>query len=181
MNKERIKEVGGQYASEVSRGRFGGRVVPHRLGKGVGVQTFIPSLKTQGKQTFPLGGPVLHDAARLSQRYPPIASYWAGVLCLNMSNWVRYPLPPVFWAFPPWRACEVEVRCPPPPTKGVSQRHLRDTTWKQGKMAAIPPLRYYLKRVLRDMGGTSRWAAKLKRGQTCTFQTCTLFSARFWP
>ena len=33
-----------------------------------------------------------------------------------------------------------------PPTKGVSQRYLRDTTRKQGKW-------YYLEKVLRDMGG----------------------------
>ena len=39
-----------------------------------------------------LSGPVLRDTARLSQRYPPIARY--GVFwCLNMANWVRYPLP----------------------------------------------------------------------------------------
>ena len=39
-----------------------------------------------------LSGPVLRDAARLSQRYPPIARY--GVCwCPNMTNWVRYPLP----------------------------------------------------------------------------------------
>ena len=35
-----------------------------------------------------------------------------GFWCLNMANWVRYPLR-LFWAFPPWRACEVEVRYPP--------------------------------------------------------------------
>ena len=30
-----------------------------------------------------------------------------------MANWVRYPLP-LFSVFPPWRACEAEVRYPPP-------------------------------------------------------------------
>ena len=74
-----------------------------------------------------------------------------GFWCLNMANWVRYPLP-LFWAFPPWRACEVEVRYPPP-SKGVSQRYLRDTPWKQGEWVRYPPLRYYLERVLHDMGG----------------------------
>ena len=46
-----------------------------------------------------LSGPVLRDTARLSQRYPPIARYgvfgvstWP-IWCLNMANWVRYPLP----------------------------------------------------------------------------------------
>ena len=76
-----------------------------------------------------------------------------------MANWVRYPLP-LFWAFPTWRACEVEVRYPPP-SKGVSQRYLRDTTWKQGNCVRYPPLRYYLEKVLRDMGGFSHWAAKV--------------------
>ena len=69
-----------------------------------------------------------------------------GFWCLNMAN----PLLR-FWAFPPWRACEVEVRYPPP-RKGVSQRCLRETLWKQGKRLGYPPLRYYLERVLRDMG-----------------------------
>ena len=33
---------------------------------------------------------------------------------------------------------------------------------KKGKKRAIPHLRYYLERVLRDMGGDLDWAAKLK-------------------
>ena len=47
-------------------------------------------------------------------------------------------------------------RCDTPPSKGVSQRYLRDTLWKQGKWVRYPPLRYYLERVSRDMGGVSR-------------------------
>ena len=73
-----------------------------------------------------------------------------------MAKWVRYTPSPFFWAFPPWRACEVEVRYPP--SKGVSQRYLRDTLWKQGKRVRYPPLRYYLERVL------SHWAAKRRSG-----------------
>ena len=99
-----------------------------------------------------LSGPVLRDTARLSQRYPPYFALW-GFWCLNMANWVRYPLP-FFWAFPSWRACEVEVRYPP--QKG----YLSDTLWKQGKWVRYPPPRYYLQRVLRDMGGISHRAAK---------------------
>ena len=76
-----------------------------------------------------------------------------------MANWVRYPLSP-FRAFPLWRACEAEVRYPPPPTKGVSQLYLRDALGKQGKWVRYPSLRYYLKRVLRDRRGISQWAAK---------------------
>ena len=94
-------------------------------------------------------GPVLRDTARLSQRYPPIARY--GVF--GVSTWpTGCDTPcPLFWAFPRWRACEVEVRYPPP-SKGVSQRYLRDTLWKQGKWVLYPPLRYYLERLLRDRG-----------------------------
>ena len=44
------------------------------------------------QQSCDHSGPVLRDTARLSQRYPPIARY--GVFrCLNMADWVRYPLP----------------------------------------------------------------------------------------
>ena len=52
---------------------------------------------------------------------PPYCALW-GFWCLNMANWVRYPLP-LFWAFPLWRACEVEMRYPPPPKTG----YLSDT------------------------------------------------------
>ena len=52
---------------------------------------------------------------------------------------------------------------PPPPPKKVSQRYLRDTPMKQGKLRAIPPLRYYLERVLREYGGYLHWATKLKQ------------------
>ena len=96
-----------------------------------------------------LSGPVLRDTARLSQRYPPIARY--GVF--GVSTWpIGCDTPsPFFWAFPLWRACQVEVRYPHP--KGVSQQYWRDTLWKQGKWVRYPPLRYYLERVLRDRGG----------------------------
>ena len=98
---------------------------------------------------FALSGPVLRDTARLSQRYPPIARY--GVF--DVSTWpIGCDTPsPLFRAFPHWRACKVEVRYPP--SKGVSQRYLRDTLKKQGKNVRYPPLRYYLERVLRDTGG----------------------------
>ena len=92
---------------------------------------------------------------RLSQRYPPILRAMG---FLGVSTWpIGCDTPsPFFWAFPPWRAWEVEVRYPLSPSKGVSQRYLRDTIWKQGKWVRYPPLRYYLERVLRDMGGVSR-------------------------
>ena len=58
-----------------------------------------------------------------------------------------------------WRA--YEVRCDTLDTKGVSQRYLRDTTWKQAKTVRYPSLRYHLKKALRDMEGISHWAAKV--------------------
>ena len=85
-----------------------------------------------------------------------------GFWCLNMASWVRYPLLRFLSVSPLEYKCEVEVRYPP--SKGVSQRYLRDTQWKQGKWVRYPLLRYYLERVLRDMGGISHWAAK-SRGQ----------------
>ena len=89
---------------------------------------------------------------------PPCCALW-GFWCLNMAKWVRYPLP-LLWAFPLWRACGVEVRYPP--RKGVSQRYLRDTLWKQGKSVRYSPLRCYLKAYCAILGGViSHWAAKL--------------------
>ena len=106
-----------------------------------------------------LSGPVLRDTARLSQQYPPIARY--GVF--GVSTWLigcDPPPPPLFWAFPPWRACEVEVRYPP--HKRVSQRYLRDTTWKQGKKRVIAPLCDTIsKGYCAIWGGIFQWAAKL--------------------
>ena len=61
---------------------------------------------------------------------------------------------PLFWAFPPWRACEVEVRYPP--SKGVSQRYLRDTLWKQGQTRAIPPSAILSRKGIARYGGVSR-------------------------
>ena len=52
----------------------------------------------------------------------------------------------------------------PPPQKG----YLSDTCARpyenKAKRVRYPPLRYYLERVLRDMGGISHWAAKRARG-----------------
>ena len=79
-------------------------------------QTF--SLKSQSF-LLELRGPVLRDTARLSQRDPPsLRAIW-GFWCPNMANWMRYPLP-LLSAFAPWRACEVEVRYPPP-QRGISE------------------------------------------------------------
>ena len=69
--------------------------------------------------------------------------------------------PPPFLSVTTWTACEVEVRYPPPPPqKGVSQRYLHGTLQNKATGMQDPPLRCYLERVLRDMGGISHWAAK---------------------
>ena len=78
---------------------------------------------------------------RLSQRYPSIAR--CGFFGVSTWPWLVCDTPsPLSERFPQglWRACEVEARYPPPPPKGVSQRYLRDTLWKQGKTRAIPSL-----------------------------------------
>ena len=76
-----------------------------------------------------------------------------------MTILVRYP-PPPFLSLSPLES--IRSGGVIPTAKRVSQRYLRDTTRKQGKMAAIPPLRYYLEKVLRDMGGISHWATKIE-------------------
>ena len=115
-------------------------------------------VKSRGKLEDNLSGPVLRDTARLSQRYPPIARY--GVF--GVSTWPIGCDTPSPLSTSPFRE-HAKWRCdtPPPPSKGVSQRYLRDSPRKQGKWARYPPLRYYLDKVLRDMGrGISHWAAK---------------------
>ena len=85
-----------------------------------------------------------------------------------MAKWVRYP--PLFGAFPFWRACEVEVRYPPLPAKGYLSDTCAIPYENTAKCVRHPPLRYYLERVLRNMGGgnISHWAAKYaKRPDSC--------------
>ena len=103
-----------------------------------------------------LSGPVLRDTARLSQRYPPIARY--GVLVSQHGQLGAIPPPPFSEHFPPGRACEVEVRYPP--SKGVSQRYLRDTLSKQGNGCDTPLCDTISKRYCAIWGGISHWAAK---------------------
>ena len=86
------------------------------------------------RSTWKLSGPVLRDTARLSQR-----SARSGVFVSQHGQLGAIPLP-LFWAFPPWRACEVEVDIGAMPHENKAQ-------WVR-----YPPLRYYLKKVLRDMG-----------------------------
>ena len=105
-----------------------------------------------------LSGPVLRDTARLSQRYPPYCTL-LGFWCLNMANWVRYPLP-LFWAFPPWRAREVEVLDPP------SKWYLSDTCAIPHENKAngcdTPLCDTISKGYCAIWGGISHWAAKCR-------------------
>ena len=103
-----------------------------------------------------LSGPVLRDTARLSQRYPPIARY--GVF--GVSIWpIGCDTPPPFSDRVPIGE-HAKWRCDTP-----QKRYLSDTCAipfaNQGKWVRYPPLRYYLEKVLRDMGGISHWAAKI--------------------
>ena len=80
--------------------------------------------------SWELSGPVLRDTARLSQRHLHIAR--CGVL--GVSTWpIGCNTPSPFSERFPLAA--ILVQCPT----------------KQVKMRAIPPLRYYLESVLRDM------------------------------
>ena len=105
-----------------------------------------------------LNGPVLRDTARLSQRYPPIARY--GVF--GVSTWpIGCDTPsPFSERFPLGE--HAKWRCDTPPLKRGISAILARYPMKTRQMGAIPPLRYYLERVLRDMGGggISHWAAK---------------------
>ena len=96
-----------------------------------------------------LSGPVSRDTARLSQRYPPIARY--GVF--GVSTWpIGCETPSPFLSVSPLESMRSGGAIPPPSNfKGVSQRYLHDTVWKQGKTRVIPP-----SEILSRKGGVSR-------------------------
>ena len=103
-----------------------------------------------------LSGPVLRDTARLCQRYPPIARY--GVV--GVTTWPLGRTPsPCSERFPLGE--HAKRRCDTPlPQKG----HLSDACAipyeNKAKRVRCPPLRYYLERVLRDMGRYSHSATR---------------------
>ena len=99
-----------------------------------------------------LSGPVLHDTARLSQRYPPIARY--GVF--GVSTWPigcntpspfseRFP----FGEHANWR-CDA-----PPPQRGISAIPAR-YPMKTRQMGAIPPSAILSRKGIARYGGVSR-------------------------
>ena len=99
-----------------------------------------------------LSGPVLRDTA-----IPPYCALW-GFWCLNMANWVPYPVP-IFLSVSPW-SMRSRGAIPLPPQRGISAILAR-CPMKTRQMGAIPPLRYNLEKALRVVGGgISHWAAK---------------------
>ena len=103
-----------------------------------------------------LSGPVLRDTARLSQRYPPIARY--GVF--GVSTWpLGCDTPSPFSEHFPLGE-HAKWGCDTPPQKVYLSDACAIPSQNKAKRVRYPSLRYYLERVLRDVGGISHWAAK---------------------
>ena len=104
----------------------------------------------------PLVAPYCASHRETISAIPPYCALW-GFWCLNMANWVRSP--PLFSVFPPWGACEVEVRYPPP-QKG----YLSDTCaipYKNKANGCDTPLCDTISKGYCVIGGgISHWAAK---------------------
>ena len=106
--------------------------------------------------TRELSGPVLRDTARLSQRCAPIRANRA----FRVSTWpLGCDTPFLFSERFPLQSMRSGVAIPPH-KRGISEILARYPMMKQFKVSAVPSLRYSLERVLRDMGGILRWAAK---------------------
>ena len=67
--------------------------------------------------------------------------------------------PPPFLSFAPLKNMRSGGAIPPP-QKGYLSNTCATPYENNANGCDTPPLRYYLKRVLRDMGGISHWAAK---------------------
>ena len=107
---------------------------------------------------YKLSGPVSRDTARLSQRHPPIARY----VFFGVSIWpigCDTPSPPFLSISPPWRACEVEVRYPPP-QKGYLSDTCAIPYEKRQKGCDTPLCDTISKGYCAIWGGISHWAAK---------------------
>ena len=113
---------------------------------------FHSSFRWKGKSIrCKLSGPRIARYRETISAIPPYCALW-GFWCLNMANWVRYPLP-LFSAVLPWRACEVEVR-EPPLKRGISAILAR-YPMKTRRMGAIPPSAILSRKGIARYGGVS--------------------------
>ena len=88
----------------------------------------------------------------------PYCALW-GFWCLNMANWVRYPLP-FSERFPLGE--HAKWRCDTPPQKGYLSDTCATPYENKANGCDTPLCKHYLERVLRDMGGYLTLAAKLE-------------------
>ena len=102
---------------------------------------------------------VLRESPRDYLSDTPLGCALWGFWCLNMANWVRYPLP-FSERFP--HEEHAKWSCDTPPLKRGISAILARHPMKTRQIGCDTPLRYYLERVLRDMGGISHWAAKCR-------------------
>ena len=80
---------------------------------------------------------------------PPYCALWV----FGVSTWpTGCDTPPLFCAFPPWRACEGEVRYPPP-QKGYLSDTCAIPYENKANGCDTPLCDTISERVLRDMGG----------------------------
>ena len=83
-----------------------------------------------------------------------------GVFCVSQHGQLGAIAPPPFLSVSPLESMRSGGSILPP-----QKRYLSGTCaipYENKQMGAIPPLRYDLEWVLRDMGGISHWAAKLR-------------------
>ena len=149
--------------------RFGSCGCGVKIGAGE-AHAVWPQVKRHEKGIVDLSGPVLRDTARLSQRYPPIARY--GVF--GVSTWpIGRDTPSPFsqrftlGEHAKWR-CDT-----PPPTKGVSQRYLRDTLQNKAKCVRYPALS---RKGIARYGGVSRTGPL-----SCGHSTAQTWRCNFTP
>ena len=105
---------------------------------------------------------------------PPYCALW-GFWCLNMANWVRYPLL-LFWAFPLGE--HAKWRCDTPPLKRGISAILARYPMKTRQMSAIPPSAILSRKGIARYGGVSRlYAAKkvLKKAAEKSPNSCFFF------
>ena len=106
----------------------------------------------------------------------PLACALWGFWCLNMANWVRYPLPPFFFErFPLGEHSRSGGAIPPPPLKRGISAILARYPMKTRQMGAIPP-----SAILSQKGIASDMGGYLALG-LLSYMTVTCFSCRVVP